>query len=62
MKPKNNTLFLISTLLCIFFIAQNAFSQWEKVYSNSVWGNFGVLYSHKNVLFQVGFSNGSYQT
>jgi len=62
MKPKNNTLFLISTLLCIFFIAQNAFSQWEKVYSNSVWANFGVLYSHKNVLFQVGFSNGSYQT
>lgn len=62
MKPKTNNLFLISTLLCIFFSAQNAFSQWEKVYSNSVWANFSTIYSHKNVLFQVGFSNGSYQT
>jgi photosystem II stability/assembly factor-like uncharacterized protein len=62
MKPKTNTLFLISTLLCIFFSAQNAFSQWEKVYANSVWANSSVIYSHKNVLFQVGFSNGSYQT
>jgi len=54
---KKNILFLAFIVLQI-----SVFSQWQQVYTNNTWANGTVLYSHKNILFQIGFANTSYQT
>lgn len=52
----------IILILASIVLQINVYSQWEKVYTNTTWANGTELYSHKTVLFQVGFTNTSHQT